>query len=360
MQTSSSLINDLEVAIHSGSADKRAEMLRSVTDLFLGNAEQYSSQQVDLFGDVLNRLIEQVESRLLPELSHRLAPVDRAPLSVVQRLARHDETAVAAPVLAKSSLLSDHDLIEIAEAKGQGHLDAISERKRLAAAVTDILVQRGDTAVVRKLSQNTGASFSEAGFGILTKRAEGDEQLSENLVARMDLPSQLLEPLMAKATEALRTRLAARLSPRDQERINEILPSISEKTLREIAPPRDFRLAETIIDKLQESHQLNEAAILGFATEARYEEMAVGLARLCSAPVTLLDRLMQNPRYDGVLIACKTCGLHWPTFKAILQNRFPAQVSPMEFERARTDFLKLSVATAQRMFRFWLVRGIPK
>jgi hypothetical protein len=28
--------------------------------------------------------------------------------------------------------------------------------------------------------------------------------------------------------------------------------------------------------------------------------------------------------------------------------------------QARADFLKLSVATAQRMLRFWLVRGLAK
>jgi len=31
-----------------------------------------------------------------------------------------------------------------------------------------------------------------------------------------------------------------------------------------------------------------------------------------------------------------------------------------ELTQARTDFLKLSVATARRMVRFWLVRGLAK
>ena len=64
-------------------------------------------------------------------------------------LARHDEIAVAGPVLAQSVQLTDRDLVEIAGSKGQAHLGAITERTRLAAAVTDILIQRGDTGVVR-------------------------------------------------------------------------------------------------------------------------------------------------------------------------------------------------------------------
>jgi uncharacterized protein (DUF2336 family) len=358
MQAIPSLIDDLEAAVQSGSADKRAGMLRKVTDLFLGNAEQYSREQVDVFGDVMNRLIAEVESTVLPELSKKLAPVDRAPSSVVQRLARHDEITVAAPVLAQSNLLSDEDLAEIATQKPQGHLSAISERSRLAAAVTDILVQRGDTTVLRKLSGNEGASFSQTGFRTLHRRAEGDEQVAANLAVRKDLPPQMMDQLLAKATEMVRLRLAERFGTGGNDLRSDIASLLQKPS--DVPAPRDFRLAETIVDKMRERNQLDETAILDFAASGRYEELTVGLARLCSAPVSLIDRIMQNPRYDGVLVACKAFGLHWSTFRAILVGRLPVPPSEAELERARSDFLKLTVATAQRMFRFWLVRRSTK
>ena len=55
MRVSDSLVDDLETAIRAGSHERRAEILRSVTDLFLGNAEHYSPEQVDLFDDVLGQ-----------------------------------------------------------------------------------------------------------------------------------------------------------------------------------------------------------------------------------------------------------------------------------------------------------------
>ncbi len=361
MNTSRSIIADLENAIQGGSQERRTEMLRSVTNLFLGNAERYGHEQVALFGDVLGLLTKQVESYILAELSAKLAPVDNAPHSVAVNLARHNEISVAGPILAQSPVLSDRDLIDIAETKGQQHLGAISERKRIVAAVTDILVERGDSIVVRKLTQNEGASFSNAGFVTLTKRADTDEHLAENLVMRMDLPPELLERLVSKATEAVRTRLATRLEPAGQQMLKDLLSSASDKTLREAAGPRDFKRAETLIDSLQKNDQLDEMAICAFAAAARYEEMTVGIARLSSAPVELIEKLMKNPRYDGVLVTCKAAGLRWPIFKAILTNRFSGhQVTQVEFERARTDFLKLSAASAQRMFRFWLIRGVTK
>jgi hypothetical protein len=54
----------------------------------------------------------------------------------------------------------------------------------------------------------------------------------------------------------------------------------------------------------------------------------------------------------------KAAELRWPTFSAILKARFaPYELPVTDLTRARTDFLKLSVPTARRMLRFWLVRG---
>ena len=92
----------------------------------------------------MTHLTKQVASNVLAELGTKLAPVDNAPHGVIRSLAHHNEIAVAGPVLVRSTQLSDSDLIEIAKTKGQGHLGAISERVRIAAAVTDILVERGE------------------------------------------------------------------------------------------------------------------------------------------------------------------------------------------------------------------------
>ena len=207
MSQAASVIEELEDVLAAGSSDRRTEILRRVTDLFLGNAENFNHEQVGVFDDVLAHLIHQVETDALAELGTRLAPIGNAPSGIIRTLSRYDEISVAGPVLAQSPQLTDGDLVEIAGLKGQGHLGAISERKRLAAAVTDILIQRGDTTVVRKLSQNQGATFSERGYETLATRAETDEQLAENLGVRLDMPPQLLQSLMSKATEAVRARL---------------------------------------------------------------------------------------------------------------------------------------------------------
>lgn len=360
MSQAASVIEELEYVLAAGSSDRRTEILRRVTDLFLGNADGFNPEQVGLFDDVLAHLIRQVETTALAELGAKLAPVDNAPKGIIRSLAHHDEIVVAGPVLARSVQLTDGDLVEIAGSKGQAHLGAISERTRLAAAVTDILIQRGDTGVVRKLSQNQGATFSDPGYVTLAKRAETDERLAENLGVRLDMPPQLLQDLITKATETVRARLLTVVPPDRQATIQNILATVSDKVLRRATGPRDFSRAIARIDKMQSTGQLNDQAIAEFAGAGQFEELTVGLARMCATPAELIERLMQNMRHDGILVACKAAELRWPTFHAVLKARFAYDLSATDISQTKSDYLKLSVSTARRMLRFWLVRGATK
>ncbi len=170
-QPAHSIIAELEDAVRGGSSAKRVETLRQVTDLFLNDGERLSDDQVKVFDDVLCLLIARVETRAKAELSKRLAPLDYAPFEVIQHLAWDDEIEVAGSVLANSSRLGTEVLVEIASSKGQDHLLAISGRPNLPAAVTDVIVDRGEGQVIRKLANNAGAQFSEEGYSNIVARA---------------------------------------------------------------------------------------------------------------------------------------------------------------------------------------------
>lgn len=352
------LIDDLESAIQEGQQDKRIAILRRVTDLFVVGAHGFGEDHITLFGNLLTRLTHQVENRVLAELSAKLAPVANAPNAIIQRFARHEEIAVAGPALTQSPQLSDTDLIEIAKSKGQMHLGAISERVRLAEPVTDVLVERGDTDVVRKLSLNHGAAFSRSGFDALANRAQHDEQLAENLGGRVDLPPDKLRRVMARATEQVRARLLAGASPERRAAIQKAIDAASAQVEGEMSPVRDFRRAKQLVEDMKQRGQLNEAAVEHFAGIGQYELMVASLAQLCLTPVEQMDPLMRNPSYEGLLTACRACDLGWRTFSAILQNRFPGRPTPLaELEQARADFHKMAAPTAKRVYSFWLARS---
>jgi uncharacterized protein (DUF2336 family) len=161
-----SLFDDIDAALQSGSSARRVAMLRQVTDL-LREAGRLSEAQIGVFDGVLVQLIERMEPGTLVEISERLGGIANAPIDVTLNLARHSEIGIARPILTHSSRLTATDLVEIAKAKSQDHLLAISERSQIETAVTDVLLDRGNRAVVHSVAGNSGAKFSEHGFAAL-------------------------------------------------------------------------------------------------------------------------------------------------------------------------------------------------
>jgi uncharacterized protein (DUF2336 family) len=343
-QPAHSIIAELEDAVRGGSSARRVETLRQVTDLFFNGGERLSDDQVKVFDDVLCLLIARVETRAKAELSKRLAPLDYAPFEVIQQLAWDDEIEVAGSVLSSSSRLGTEVLVEIASRKGQDHLLAISGRTELPAAVTDVIVDRGEDRVIRKLANNAGAQFSDEGYSSIVA-----DELVEILGLRADFPAKFLRDLLRRAKDAVRARLLAIAPPALQEEIKQVLNAIA----REAQPSaRSFGVAEELVKLMKELNELDDAAVYNFAEANKFDEVTVALAVLNDMPVEMTARLMEGLRADLLLIPCRSGRLNWPTVESILRNR--PGVHPIDdktLEVAERDYRKLSMETAQRTRR---------
>ena len=124
MAQTKSVLRDLEEAIARGTAESRARALWHTTDLLI--AGRYCEEDVATFGEVIERLADEIEVEARAQLAQRLARVDNAPLNVIHKLAFDDEIVVAGPVLRESGRLDDDVLVANASTKSQAHLLAIS------------------------------------------------------------------------------------------------------------------------------------------------------------------------------------------------------------------------------------------
>jgi len=211
------IIDELEVALKTGSVDRHNTILKSVSSLFLSGREYISDEVTSVFDDIIVRLVDHVESRARVELSMDLAPIAKAPNHVIQRLAADDDITVAGPVLAQSPQLTDQNLVDIATSKGQSHLSKIAERRTISPTVTDVLVDRGNAEVVTKVAVNTGARLSKTGMSMMVMRASGDNALTQAMSRRADITPVLFKRLLNYATEEARARMLAAAGPADRE-----------------------------------------------------------------------------------------------------------------------------------------------
>ena len=285
------LIPELEGCIRQGSATKLTEMAERLTDLFVGGADRFGAEHVDMFGDILCRLVDQTEASRLSGIANRLARVANAPLGLVGRSANHDDIAIAGPVLRLSPCLPDIDLAAVAARRGLPHLSAIAQREMIAPPVTDVLVERGDGSILHAVASNPGAQFSDVGFGTLVKRAAGDDALIETLGLRPDIPAGLLRQLVRDASAAVRQRLIVVAYGKDGQ--NTIL----------------YRDAQSTVLTLVNEGKLDAAQLHAFAESGQRAKTVAALSALSRVPIDRIDRLFVGERLDGLLIIGRALGI---------------------------------------------------
>ncbi len=353
MTCAAGIIDELESALKAGSTDRRIEVLRRVTSLFVNNARSYTHDQTALFDDVIGWLVEDIERKAVVELARQLAPVPTAPRGIIRRLASDDALEVAGPVLAMSETLTESDLIELAQSKSQAHLAQIAARASLDAAVTDVLIERADSTVAQTLAENAGARFSTTGLWKLVARADDDERLAEGLAARSDVPAYLFRQLVTQATDRVRQKLLSSAKLDVRRSVEQILGDISDR-YRTATLSRDYAQARRKIGELGQDTERIKLALLHLAHDRHLPELIYALSVLSAVPVELIEQLMHEGDSFGLAVLCKATALDASIMHAVLLARPGNEELPkQEFDELSATYQKLSISAAQRALRFW-------
>jgi uncharacterized protein (DUF2336 family) len=311
------LLDELQATLAHGTVARRVETLRRVTDLFINGAVDYSDQQVELFDDVFQCLMHHIETSAKALLSNRLAPIPTAPT------------------------------------KSQAHLMAISTRKVLSDAVTDVLVLRGDDEVVQSTVNNPGAEFSERGFTRLINRAEGDDDLATCVGLRPNIPRHLYLKLVAKASATVKARLEAA----NPQQAGDVPTAVREATrLARSAPSavtEQTAIAHALIKSLYEDGRLDEHQVEAFCEAGKFDEANAAIAALANVTVAIAENMMIETRSEGVMILAKVAGMSWSTVKAIINMRDDLSgMDPTDLQACKGTYERLRPSTAQQVLRF--------
>lgn len=347
------LLDELQTTLSHGTVARRVETLRRVTDLFINGAVDYSDEQVGLFDDVFQCLIDHIETSAKALLANRLALIDTAPPLTIRALAFDDVIEVAGPVLSQSTRLDDKTLIENARSKSQAHLMAISTRKTLSGAVTDVLVQRGNEEVIQSTVNNPGAEFTEHGFTRLVSRAEGDDNLATCIGLRPSIPRHLYLKLLAKASDTVRQRLEAA----NPQQAAEVPTAVKEATRRARSATstitRNTAIAHALVKSLYEDGRLDEIQLAKFAEAGKFDEANASIAAMANVPVAIAENMMIESRAEGVMILAKVASLSWSTVKTIINMRDELSGGePTDVAACKDTYERLRPSTAQQVLRF--------
>ena len=355
MNQTKSYLEDLDDAISRGTAESRTRALWHATDLLI--AGRYSEDEVATFGQVIGRLADEIEVEVRAQLSQRLARFDRAPIDVIHQLAFDDAIEVARPVLEGSPQLDDATLIANARSKSQAHLLAIAKRESIAEAVTDVLVARGNRAVVNSVAENDGARISGSSLLHMVKRAEGDSILAEQLGLRKDIPRQLFQQLIAKASDDVRKRLEGE-RPEMCEQIGTSVIDVAGALQSKFGPvSRSSFVAKRVVTAQHRLGNLNEESISGYAMAHRFDEVTIGLSLLAALPVDVIERALVDRNREMLLILARAVKFSWQTTLALLfLGAKDHRITARDLSAFERDFARLNVETSQSVLNFYRTR----
>jgi hypothetical protein len=348
-------LRELNDAILRGTAESRLRALWHTTDLMI--AGRYSDDEIWTFGEVIGRLADEIEVAARSQLAKRLADFDRAPVNIIHKLAFDDEIEVAGPVLRDSERLEPYALVANACLKSQTHLLAISKRKSIDEQVTDVLVTHGNQDVVNSVVTNNGARFSDFGFLHMITRADGDSILAEQLGLRKDIPRQVFQQLIAKASDNVRKRLKYE-RPDMVDQIQSSVTDVAGALQSKLGPvSRGYFVAKKVVTTQHRQGNLNENSISGYARAHKIEEVTIGLSLLCSLPVDLIERALMDRNRETLLILAKALGFSWDTSMALLfLGAKDHRITANDLKDLEHEFGHLNVATSRSIVEFYQSR----
>ena len=340
------------------SSERRRELLREVTDLFLAQpAEGLDPAQAALFDEVMQRIAGEMEEAVRVELSRRLAPTSAALPRLLADLGG-DAIAVAEPVLRQATGLPEDDLLALARTHGQEHLKAISRRTMVPESVSEAIVERGDDATLGVLLRNEGAAFSRAASEAAVDRAHASPALHAAVVERRSLPADLLNEMYFIVEARLRAKIMARNAELDPQQLEAAL-SAGRKRLeaRDGAVPPDLAEAEAHIEALIAKGELTPKMLVRFLRDGARTRFTAALARMADIDFATAHRILEGRRVDALAIACKAAGFDRALFLTFVVLMLDTGENALGRAHEYGDlYNQLSAEAASRAIRFWRLR----
>jgi len=340
---------------------EREQLFRNMAQLFSYVSDRCDDEQVAQYDEVLCQLAELVEVEARAHVAKLLAPLERAPGTVVVKLA-NDDIEVAKPLLAFSNVLSDDDLIDIIGRQSEQHRVAIAGRSSVTERVGEAIVDHGETTSVVTLVRNNNAEFDKATLEKLVVRATRDAEIAADLRGRSEIDWKSLRgEIDTVAGRVLETLGEAdrRFDPVAAGKVNAVVYNRIRN--RAGFSANEWKLAYNQVKALSDRKQLDDRALARFARFGYGHHAAAALTVILKVGPEVFVKWLAGQDYVAVTVALKAAGLSPDLFEAIVAT-LPWRDLPTEAEKtqilARYEVITREDATG--IFELWRAHAFRK
>ena len=309
------IVGDFLKWAQSASAAQRTEGASALARAYLySNLDPATRRQA---GIALTLLADDLSPRVRRALADVLASARHVPRALIATLA-NDQSDVAAPILSRSPLLSEAELIECATVGDALAQTAIARRAHVSSGLATALASCGAREAAITLAMNPGADLAEAAMRRMLERFGGDGEIREALLARPSLPGAIRSQLVhATASTLLAFSVdCAWLSPERAERLSREARDKANVTIAaETASRGGHKGLRAFVSHLRRSGQLTASLALRALLSGRSDFFEAALVELSG---------LSEARVAGQLREFRGAGFAALYAKAGLPERFLA------------------------------------
>ncbi|WP_262696281.1 DUF2336 domain-containing protein [Kordiimonas aquimaris] len=301
-------LQELLLLARDKSTDARSRLVENITDLFLTDEGRLSEHERALMSDILGKLVSQVEADIKKELSHALASGGIDLPEIAKQLAS-DSVEIARPLLERSNLLKDKDLIEIIRMRTDEHRIAITMREQVSEPVSNALVEFGNEDVVEALLNNHDAQLNKRAMEYLVAESRRVDRFQEPLLRRSDLPGDLAYRMYWWVSAALRKKILADF---------EVDPVIFEHAIKRAAgvamidqndEQGTYIKAQRLVRRMSENGELSVQFLLNALRQQRIAVFVAGMGELGGINFKTAWRIFSDKGGESFAILAKAVGV---------------------------------------------------
>jgi uncharacterized protein (DUF2336 family) len=263
-------------------------------------------------------------------LAEVFAASDQAPPTVVHALA-DDQPDVSAPVLQRSPLFLDSDLVEAVASGGPEQQVAIASRIDLPCPVSAAIAEVGCAEACLVLLENGDAETVPFSLERIVERFGHLGAIRDVLLARDDLPVPMRQALLVKLSQSLAEFVTAR-EWLAADRARRITREACEKATVALAAETADGEVRPLIRHLRQSGQLTAGLILRALLSGNLELFEEALAELANVPLTRVAGIVHDRRgasfralYDKAGLPASIFAAFREALDAMCEDGFPIE-----------------------------------
>lgn len=319
------------------SAESRTQLTQIIIDLFDHQSSVLSERQRTLMFGILQSIINEIEVSVRQAVAGRLALMDDVPRDIISKLA-NDEISVAFPVLSKSGILRDTDLIEVIKLRTEEHMLAVTMRQSVSEKVSDEIVETNREPVIISLLKNTNAKISANTMEYLVEQSRRVDSFQEPIVNRDDLEPVLAKRMFLWVSAALREHIVTSFKL-DKGTVDEMLEQISKEEVAASRHGQKTKVSE-LVDVLKEEGLVTVEMLTTALREGEVPLFIALFAKVSKLREYLIQRLVFEPGGEGLAIACRAIGMSENEFIQLYEYCHLAKAGTKEEVDAQMPLLR--------------------